>query len=260
MSQLFLVNTGKKSALKKRNMKKRASSNKPKGRKASKKKLKGAKMAKKRKPRKNMVPRRNMGMKPRKNTTKRRNPGALAKRIMGMSPKNAVKNALMGQPGMLMAQLFAKQFGGQPKSFFEPGWTWDNYLWAFAGAFASGVAGNMLLPGKGQVMFEHGAALTLNKLIQDKLIQPSDTLRSALGRGYGALGSKYSPNYNALNPPAAVAMRKFDMYGNPLKGPIVPESYNMGGPVVPVRDLGAKRFTNRQDLGRIDWAGAFTQN
>ena len=205
----------------------------------------------KRRRRTKITRRRNTGLIPVRNKPRRRrNPALTGRNILGVNPMGAVKNALMGQPGMLMAQLFAKQFGSSPKSFFEPNWTWDNYLYALLGAFASGVAGNALMRGKGQVMFEHGTALTVNKLIQDKLIQPSDTLRSALGKGYVPLQNKY------LNPSAAASMRKYDMYGNPLQGPIKRESYNMGGPVVPVRTLG-KRFTTRQDLGRINYSTAF---
>lgn len=241
MSKIFIVNPGGKPPFKR-----------------TKKKTKGAIMAKRRKSRRTSIVRRNpIGMiKP---IRRRRNPGkarAVATKLLsGISPKKAVKDALMGQPGMLMAQFFAKKFGKEGKSFFEPNWTWENFAWAIGGAFASGIAGNMIIPGKGQLMVEHGLALVLNKLIQDKMISKNETLRSALGN-FGRA------NMNTLNPPASVAMQRFDMYGNELQGQLVRQSRNMGGPLVPVGTLGS-RFTTRTDLGKrgtVKYANAFIKN
>lgn len=146
--------------------------------------------------------------------------GALARRggrrmFAGLNPKKTVTDALVGQPGMLMAQFFAKKFGKDGKSFFENDWDWENYAWATAGSFAAGLAGNMIMPGKGNKMLEHGLALTLNKFLQDKLVQKNATLKSALGN-YNRLSNRY------LNPNASLNLPQRQAGGG-MGGRIEPE-------------------------------------
>lgn len=189
--------------------------------------------------------------------------GSLARRggmrlLGGINPKKAAMDAVIGQPGMLMAQFFAKKFGKQGKSFFEENWEWENFAWAIAGAFAAGLAGNMIAPGKGQKMVEHGLALTLNKLVQDKAISKNETLKNALG-SYDAIAARRRA---LLNPTAAQSMRQFDMYGNPqFNGVIAPVSSLGASRMAPVSSLGA-RFSTRNDLGKVStpFRSAFIKN
>jgi len=228
MTEILLINPGKKKK------KRKPSKTVGKKRKTNKKKPtknKGLAMAKKRRRRTTIVRRNPSRM--RKNPSKGR---SVARRtIAGINPKKAITDAVKGQPGMLMAEFFAKKFGKEGKSIFEEGWSWENFAWSIGGAFAAGLAGNMIKPGSGNKMVEHGLGLVLNKLIQDKMIQQNATLKAALGQA-SSVTNRYRQN-QYLNPAAATSMRQYDMYGNR----IVPNStYNtaMNGQVTPANSLG----------------------
>lgn len=187
----------------------------------------------------------------RRKVSLRKNPSAksIAKRggrrlFGGINPKMAVSNALVGQGGMLMAQFFAKKFGGGGKSFFDVGWTWENYAWATAGSFVAGLAGNMLMPGKGNKMVEHGLGLTLNKFLQDAVIQKNPSLKSALG-GYDRLSARYANPQSIrarLNPTSSLRGNyQRQATPTPLRGRIESEG-PLGGSMMEANYLGSKPF------------------
>ena len=184
--------------------------------------------------------------------------------LKGLKPKPIFKDAITGQVGMLCAQFAVKKFGKTKKSYWTPFWDWSDYMWGIGGAYVGAAIGGVAMPGKVKNMASMGVGCIFNKMLHDKVIQKEKFLQDNLG-GFNSLSAKY--NMNQLNPPASQGMRKFDMYGNPLQGPIVQESYNMGGPVVPVGTMGAppSRFTTRTDLGRggrtgFNYADAFIRN
>jgi len=163
----------------------------------------------------------------------------------GINPKRAITDAVVGQGGMLMAQFFAKKLGRGGKSFFEANWTWENYAWATAGSFAAGLAGNLVMPGKGNKMVEHGLGLTLNKFLQDALIQKNDTLRTALG-SYDRLSARYAnPQQSAvarLNPRATLRGGYPQRQAMPVGGPKVEMEGPLGGAMMQANYLGNKPF------------------
>ncbi len=171
----------------------------------------------------------------------------------GMNVQKAVKDAAVGQGGILMAQFFAKKLGTDGKSPFNPDWDWDNYLWASLGALAGGVVGNVLMPGKGQKTFEHGLAWTMNKFLQDKVVQKNDFLKDALG-SYNRLSARYAnPSLvSRLNPPASASFPRYDRYGRPqrsatptatMAGRIEPEGA-LGGAMQESNYMGNKPFSS----------------
>jgi hypothetical protein len=194
-------------------------------------------------------PGRTKGANMKRKSTLRRNPSAkkMVKRgsrrlFGGINPKLAVSNAVVGQGGMLMAQFFAKKFGGGGKSFFDIGWTWENYAWATAGSFVAGLAGNMLMPGKGNKMVEHGLGLTLNKFLQDAVIQKNPSLKSALGN-YDRLSARYANPQSLrtrLNPNASLR-GNYQRQASPLRGRIEAEG-PLGGDMTASNYLGNKPF------------------
>jgi len=190
--------------------------------------------------------------------------GALARRggrrmFGGLNPKKAVTDAAVGQPGILMAQFFAKRFGAG-KGWFDPNWTWENYAWAVGGSFVAGLAGNLVMPGKGQKMVEHGLGMTLNKFLQDKVVQPSPILKSALGNVNNRLSARYANPQSAqsamrLNPPRSANLR--GIYGQRQSQPTM--GYGPGQAVMPEGPLGGD-MTPANYLGNRPFKHAFIEN
>jgi len=229
MTEILLINPGKK---KKKRKPPKTVGRKRKAYAKKTTKNKGSSMAKRRRRRTTIV---------RRNPTKmRRNPSkrkAVARRtIAGINPKKAITDAVKGQPGMLMAEFFAKKFGKDGKSIFDSNWSWENFAWSIGGAFAAGLAGNMIKPGSGNKMVEHGLGLVLNKLIQDKMIQQNATLKAALGQA-SSVTNRYAQN-QYLNPAAATSMRQYDMYGNRIVPNSNINSASMAGQITPANTLG----------------------
>lgn len=179
--------------------------------------------------------------------------------IAGIDVRKTVTNAVIGAPGPLLAQWAAKKIG-EGRSFFEPGWTMTNYAAAVGGAFAAGLIGNMIAPGRGQTMVEHGLAIVLNKALQEQVIARSETLSAQLSGPETNISildrlqklrarraaQRTLPRaarflqHQLLNPPLYDSTRDRDEYGNPV--------VSMSGPIVERGSLGG-RFEARGSLG-----------
>ena len=107
---------------------------------------------------------------------------AIARRVLGLDYRAALKNIPLNVVGMFAAKWLAKR--GEPAAAeFDPeSWSGMSYLKGAVGASAAAFAANAVKPGSGQRVLEGGLALMLYKIIQIELIPKSETASNWFGQ------------------------------------------------------------------------------
>lgn len=176
----------------------------------------------------------------------RRNPSSrarsAARRAGGMigalKIPTAFINALKSTGGMLAAQYAAKRFaeGGGAN---DPTWTWKNYAFGVAGAFAAGIGGELIKKGSGYQFLQGGLSLMMYKMVTNELVEKSPWVAENLGETtyltpdvvLGTDGNYYSPGDTYLGQDGEVYLLGENGYWAPVTA-------EMGGTLAPPTALG----------------------
>jgi hypothetical protein len=154
--------------------------------------------------------------------------------LAGLNLRAALGGALPLVAGMFFAKLGAKRFGGGGSETDPTTWTWRTYLQALAGGAVGAIAINAIRPGWGQRVFTGAMALTLYKIVQNKLVSGNATAASWFGAdnsalldlsgdtpylyGYGAQALPLDESHRMELPEAQVSGYGDDMYGDDMYG------------------------------------------
>lgn len=120
---------------------------------------------------------------PRKKSTRRSYARAAGRRLMtGISIKQAFKDQIPIQFGMLAAKFMGKKLGGPAAEDLDPNsWNYISYAKMAAGALAAGLLANLIKPGTGQKAFTGGMSLVFHKVIRNELISQSTWAQQHFG-------------------------------------------------------------------------------
>lgn len=247
MKQILTINPSKKKKQKKRQA-------------ASKKPNKGASMEKKQKrkaPTKKPVQRKKRRKAPKRNPGRSRRAASKAKSIFtALKIQESFIAASKQVCGMMAAQFFAKRFadGGGAN---DAAWTYKNYLWATAGAFAAGIGAETIKKGSGKEFLKGGLSLIGYKLITNELAGKSPFIDEYFGADnnqtsyLGEDGVTYEPGDNFLGDDGEVYLLGANGEWSPIN-----DAYRTGpmaGTLAPPGDLGDDGYlVTPGDLGADD--------